>query len=356
MAISFPLNPTVGQEFEAAGKTWVWTGSTWDAIGIAGGGGGGINGFYLAVTPGNTTYSFEAPNPAGIYYLNTELNDTTYDIYAVAPNGALAGYTNSGRLTATLEFETVVVYGVTSPDVLRFETRATVFGSGNGNVNNGASPFITNATPTLLESTDDTTTITGGNFATNVQVHFIGTDAVARPAKSVVRSSSTQLIATRPDNMPPTANPYDVRVTNPGIPLPSTAPNQHILADVISAGTGPSWVTTSPLFWEQGETANLTLVAQDTEASDIDYSIVGGALWAGFSLDSETGVITGDDSALNSGDLMSFTVRATDTAGNTSDRSFEVYLNSYPVYSFYFDPFVNAGALEKVLLFDMNIV
>lgn len=356
MAISFPTSPTVGEEFEAAGKTWVWTGSTWDAIGVSGGGGSGVNGFYLAVTPGSTTYTFEAANPAGIYYINTELSDVTYDIYAIAPNGTLAGYTNTGRLTATTEFEIVVVYGVASPDVLRFESKTTVFGSGNGNVNNGASPFITSVSTSLLESFDDTTTVTGGNFATNVQVAFIGTDAVARPAKNVVRTSSTQLVVTRPDTMPTTANPYDVRVLNPGIPLPSTAPNQHILADAVTSGTSPIWVTNSTLFWEQGETTSLSLVASDVEASDIDYSIIAGSLWSGFSLNSETGVITGNDSALNTGDFMIFTVRAVDTAGNTVDRSFEVYLNSFPVYSFYFDPFVTAGGLEKTLFFDMNIV
>lgn len=354
MAISFPLNPTVGDEFEAAGKTWVWTGLTWDAIGIGGGGGSGINGFYLAVTPSNTTYNFESPNPAGIYYITTELNDATYDVYAIAGNGTLAGYTNTGRLTANSEFETVVVYGVSSPDVLKFETKTTVFGSGNGDVNNGASAFITSATPSVLESFDDTTTIIGGNFATNAQVHFIGTDSVARAAKSVVRTSSTQLIAARPDDMPVSANPYDIRITNPGIPLPSTAPNQHILPDAVTSGTTPGWVTTSPIFWEQGETTNITLVASDVEASDVDYTIVDGALWPGFSLNSETGVITGDDSALTPGDFMTFTARATDTAGNTTDKSFIVYLNSYPIYSLNFDPFVTAGGLSNMLLWEMN--
>lgn len=354
MAISFPVSPTVGDEFEAAGKTWVWTGSTWDAIGISGGGGGGVTGFFLAVTPGNTTYAFEAPNPAGIYYLTTELNDTTYDVYAIAADGSLSGYSNTGRLTATAEFALVVVFGVASPDVLKFETKTTVFGSGNGNVNDGAPAFISGATPALLESIDDTTTITGGNFATTVQVSFIGTDSVVRAAKNVVRSSSTQLIATRPDDFPVAASPYDVRVINPGIPLPTTAPNQHILADAITAGTGPSWVTSSILFWESGETTSLALVAQDTEASDVDYSIVSGALWAGFSLDSETGVITGDASSLNLGDFMIFTVRATDSGGNTSDRTFEVYLDSFPIYSFHFDPFVGAGALSNILLWEMN--
>lgn len=354
MALDFPNNPAIGAEFTGGGFTWVWTGSGWDKVAASGGGGG--TGFFLYTgTSGFTNFTLTTPQPAGVYFITSELNDTTYDVYAIASNGDLVGYTTTDRLITTGEFVKVVVIGGTSADTLTFDTKATSFTTSKSDINDGAPAFITSATPSVLESYDDTTTVVGGNFATDVQVHFIGTDAVARPAKNIVRTSSSQLVVTRPDNMPTSANPYDVRITNPGIPLPTQAPNQHILADAVTSGTTPGWVTTSPLFWEQGETTSLTLVAQDTEASDIDYSIIAGSLWAGFSLNGETGVITGDDSALTTGDMMSFTVRAVDTAGNTTDRSFEVYLNSFPVYSFYFDPFVNAGALEKTFLLDMNI-
>lgn len=41
MAISFPSNPTVGQQYTAAGITWEWNGSSWESLPPAGGGGGG---------------------------------------------------------------------------------------------------------------------------------------------------------------------------------------------------------------------------------------------------------------------------------------------------------------------------
>ena len=41
MAITFPSNPTVGQQFTAAGITWEWNGSSWESLPPAGGGGGG---------------------------------------------------------------------------------------------------------------------------------------------------------------------------------------------------------------------------------------------------------------------------------------------------------------------------
>ena len=41
MALDFPDSPTTGQEFSANGRTWYWTGNTWDSVLAAGGGGGG---------------------------------------------------------------------------------------------------------------------------------------------------------------------------------------------------------------------------------------------------------------------------------------------------------------------------
>lgn len=354
MALNFPSNPAIGDEYSAGGFTWVWNGTSWDKVAATTGGGG--NGFYLYLgTSGNTNFELVSPQPAGAYYITSVAGDNTYDIYAISSAGNLVGYTNTARLVTTEEFAKVTVIGGTNDDVLQFDTRTTTFTTSKSDINDGAPAFITSVSVSDLESFNDTTVITGGNFATDVEVYFVGTNAVDLAAKSIVRNSSSELIATRPDNLLPDYAPYDVKIVNPGIPLPTTAPTQHILVDAITAGTYPVWVTTSPIFWEQGETTSITLVAGDTEASDIDYSIIAGSLWPGFTLDGENGVITGDDSSLNTGDFMNFTVRATDTAGNTSDRTFDVYLNSVPVYSFYFDPFSTAGGIQPLLLSDLNI-
>lgn len=39
-AIDFPNSPSINDQFTAAGKTWVWTGTSWDAVDTSGGGGG----------------------------------------------------------------------------------------------------------------------------------------------------------------------------------------------------------------------------------------------------------------------------------------------------------------------------
>lgn len=355
MAISFPSNPAVGQEYEAAGKTWVWTGSTWDAIGVSGGAGGGGGGFYVnVVNVNNTTYTFEDDQPAGVYQMTSAQNDYTFDLYAVTASGLPAGFLRDGRkLVATSDFRHLVIYGATAGDLLDFDYKTTVSSTTSGNMNGGAGPFLTSVTPSVAPGLDDTVTLTGGNFATNVVVTFIGTDNVELPAKSIVRTSSTQLIVTVPDAFDPTTSPYDVKVENPGILSPQDGRN--ILSNVVSGGTFPTWQTPGGLFWEKGTTTQLALVASDAENSDVDYQIIAGSLFAGFTLNAETGVVTGDDSLLATGDNCRFTVRATDTGGYTVDREFEIWIDQVPVNSFYFDSFVNAGRLDLPLLFEFTL-
>ncbi len=365
MALNFPINAEIGQEYSYGGFTWLWNGVSWDKV-AATSSGGGSNGFYLYMgNDGNTNFELVSEQKPGIYYITTFEADVLYDIYAISSSGDLAGYTNTDRLIATEAFTKMVVVGGTADDVVYFNTRDTAFTTSKTNINAGGPAFITAVSVSELESFNDTTVITGGNFATDVEVYFVGTNSVDYEAKTVLRSSSTELIAARPDNLVPDHAPYDVKIINPGIPIPSTSPTQHILANAITAGTYPLWVTTSPLFWERGETSGISLVAADVENSDIDYEIVGGMLWNGFSLNAETGIISGDDSSLNLGDVMTITVRATDTAGNvgssdsnalvTYEKSFVVYADQVPISSFYFDPFVSAGSLETILLPDLNI-
>lgn len=354
MAISFPSNPNIGDEYTAGGFTWVWSGSSWDKIAKGVGGG---NGFFLYTgTSGFTNFALVAPQPAGVYFISSKLNDVTYDIYAIASNGDLVGYTTNDRLIATGEFDKVVVIGGTNADILDFNSKSTTFTTSRSDINDGAPAFITSVSVTDLESFNDTTVVTGGNFATDVQVFFIGTNNAELAAKSIVRTSATSLIVTRPDALVPDFAPYDVKIVNPGIPLPTQAPNQHILLNAITAGNYPIWSTYSQIFWEKGVSSQITLLASDTEGSDIDYTIIEGSLLPNMSLNSETGVITvSNDSGYSPGDSTTFTVRATDTAGNYADKEFDLYVNHHNVDSFLLQAFPQAGQLEPALLIDFGL-
>jgi len=176
---------------------------------------------------GNTTFTFDTDQPAGAYSISSQLNDTTFDVYLVTSGNQNAGYTNSSALEATLAFNRVVVYGGAENDVLSFVTPA-ITPATKGDVADGAAPFLTSATPTTLASIDDTTTVTGGNFATDVGISFMGQDTVAVSAKSVVRSSSTELIVTRPDSFPEAQQPFTMTATNAGITNPSIGVNRLV--------------------------------------------------------------------------------------------------------------------------------
>lgn len=60
-AMNFPDSPTIGQEFTVGSKTWVWTGTVWDAVAgtVVGGGGstdlGTFYGFKFDPTTGKLT-------------------------------------------------------------------------------------------------------------------------------------------------------------------------------------------------------------------------------------------------------------------------------------------------------------
>jgi hypothetical protein len=233
MALDFPDSPAIGDEFTGGGFTWVWTGDSWDKVmaSVATGG----TGFSLLVgSSGNTTYAFDTPQPAGSYSITSQLSDTTFDIYLVTADNANAGYTNTTAVEATAEFDRVVVYGATTDDVLNFEYKPSTAPVTSGDVVDGAAPFITSATPFELPNVDDTTTVSGGNFASDVEIVFIGQDDVSIPAKSIVRSSSTSLIVTRPDDFSSDFSPYTMIATNPGITNPSTEVNQ--LVDYFTTG------------------------------------------------------------------------------------------------------------------------
>lgn len=309
-------------------------------------GGGGGNGFVLNVgSTGNTTFTFVAPQPAGNYTITSAQSDTTFDIYFVAADNTSAGYTNVLTASPTAEFTKIVVYSATTNDVLTFELKETVAPSTSGGIADGVAPFLTSASPTTLPSIDDTTTVTGGNFAADVEVVFVGADDVVRAAKTVVRSSSTQLIVTRPDDFPVAQQTYTMKATNAGITNPSIPVNH--LADAFSAGSIPVWQTGSTLPTANGTGAySTTLVATDADSTPITYAIVSGS-FPGLTLNSATGVLSGNPTSAGAA-----TVSATDSGGFSVNRAFTLAqvmasggsittVGNYTVHEFY-----NSGTFD----------
>jgi hypothetical protein len=306
------------------------------------GSGGGSNDFTLSVgVTGNTTYGLDRVYTSGRYTLAFVNSDTTYDIYAIAEDGTYAGYTNGAVLEISANFAEIVVLGAASNETIIFSYEGTLTAPSTAGDVATAGAFVSGVVTSSLPGIDDTTVVNGGNFAANVVVSFIDQSDAETLAKNVVRSSSTQLVVTRPDAFSPDDSPYTVKVVNPGIPVPSGT-NAHLLADSVTAGTNPVWQTTGDLLYNIGAASpDITLLATDTEETDIDYSVVSGTLPAGITLVEETGVLSGTFSgSASEGDSNSVTFKAIDTGGNFLNKAFNFIANAAPVWT------TAAGALD----------
>jgi uncharacterized delta-60 repeat protein len=307
-----------------------------------GGGGGSSNDFTLSVgVTGNTTYVLDRVYTSGRYTLEFVNSDTTYDIYAIAENGTYAGYTNGAVLEVSANFAEIVVLGAASSETIIFSYEGTLTAPSTAGDVATAGAFLSGVVTSSLPGINDTTVVNGGNFAANVVVSFIDQSDAETLAKNVVRSSSTQLVVTRPDAFSPDDSPYTVKVVNPGIPVPSGS-GAYLLVDSVTAGTNPVWQTTGDLPYNIGAaTPDITLLATDSEGTDIDYSVFSGTLPAGLTLVEETGVLSGTFSgSASEGDSNSVTFKAIDTGGNFLNKAFNFVANAAPVWT------TAAGALE----------
>lgn len=292
---------------------------------------GGANDFNLSLAGTYTSVVFNKEYASGSYSIVSNSGDATFDIYAYNNDGSLAGYTKTGSFTASKGFNKMVILGGTTGDVLSFSYKTT-FVTVDDSDEVTAGPVATSVSPSAAPKVDDTFTLTGRNFASDCTVTFTSANTAytATQAKSIVRSSPTSLIVTRPDNLPSEYSPYTLTVQNPGVSNP-TGTNSHILANALTAGSTPVWVTGATLSRYSFNSAySTTLQATDADAgSAITYSIVSGALPSGLTLAGATGVISGTPTT--SVTQASFTVRATDAGGNFVDRGFTLF-NTAPVW------------------------
>jgi len=325
---SRPSSPQVGQTYYngTLGYLEIYTATGWIPA-------TGANDLNINLTGLNTVINFPQSYAAGSYSIVSLSNDNTLDIYAYSADGSLAGYTNTKSFIATQRFSKMVILGGSTGDVLSFSYKTT-YTTSISTSDTSAGPYITSISPSAMPNQNDTITITGGNFATNVAVSFTGTGYSSTSAKSIVRSSSTQIIVTRPDNFPVSASPYTVTVTNPSVLYQPTSSAVNVLSNSVTAGTSPVWSTNSILpVASHGIQYSKTLIATDEAGSTISYSLISGTLPTGLFLNSNTGVLSGTVSSI-AGGSSSIVIRATDSGGNYVDRTFTIQYG--PVYRFTF--------------------
>jgi large repetitive protein len=301
---------------------------------LGGSSGSASNDFTLNLgTSGYTKSTLSTTFPIGSYVVTSANLDSSLDIYLLAEDGSVAGAANAGStsftITASKAFNAIVVYGGTNSEALSFVFKYVFNTSANSTTDLSIGPRITAVSPSSVPNQGDTLSITGQNFATDVEITFTGSDAVARSAKSIVRGSSTSLTVTRPDNLPITFNPYTITATNPGTTSP-TSSNANKSINSVSAGAAPVWVTSSGNLstpYKPGFAFSQSVSATDSDGgSSIVYTIASGSLPTGLTL-SSAGLISGTSSVTGN---TTFSVRATDSGNNFVDRSFTLVQQLVP--------------------------
>ena len=279
---------------------------------------GGTSFTVITSTGGSKTATLTKTFPAGTYLIESMTADTNLEVYLGASDGTQVGSSAAGAksVTASASFLYVTTVNADTNDAVTFtlKSAATLVTKTDAV---WAPPTITDITPSGLPNINDTTTITGTNFASNVEVKFRKSDdSTLVSPKTTVRGSATSIIAGRPDSFAVGDAPYDIIVTNPSTTLSATSLN------AITSGSVPVWVTSSTLNEAQVDLAfSQTIQATDADGgSSITYAIVSGSLQTGLSLNTSTGAITGTPTG--SAGSTSVTISATDSGGNAVNRTF----------------------------------
>jgi len=288
MPLNFPTNPATNQTYTFNSVTWVWTGSRWEVQ--TSGSGGGVAAVYdIAST---STGYFDLPSG------NT----------AQRPGSPDTGMIRYNSTTGFAEVYTSVGWGS--------------FGA--------QPPSISTVTPATYNGEAGTVfTINGSNFANDAIIKFIDNAGNEYTSTVVSLVNSTQLTATTPQDFTVSQEPLDVKIIQ--------SSGTFTKLDCIDCGVLPAWQTASGQIAvvEINTSANISVIATDADASSsILYSLVSGSLPLNLTL-SNLGVISGTvSSSYSSATSVSFTLRATDNAGNFADREFSIsIIMPAPVWS-----------------------
>jgi hypothetical protein len=215
---------------------------------------------------------------------------------------------------------------------LRYNTTTGFFetftGSGWGAV--ATPPSITGITPSNFDGAAGSTfTVDGAFFDTATTAVLKGADGTEYAAATVTYVSSTQITITNATNLPVANEPFRVSVTNgAGLSVEST---QGIDAGSIPAFTTAAGTIATTTRWD--EAVSVTVQATDAESTISGYAVTEGNLPSGLSLNATTGAITGTSTEQTT-TTYTFTIEATDSAGNTNTRQFNIQIvNAAPVWN-----------------------
>jgi hypothetical protein len=191
-------------------------------------------------------------------------------------------------------------------------------------------------TPTIISSNTSeidsqaggniTIRVTGTNFLTGGTIKFVGNDGTEITAStSTFINSSTYDATIARSSFVNSKEPYDIKYT-------SATGVTATLDNVINVDSAPTWTTSAGSLGSIAEdvTGNhFTVAASDPDGDTIAYSLQSGSL-GGLSLNSSTGVISGDPTDVSGDTTNTFTIRATANS-KTADRTFSYITTNAPL-------------------------
>ena len=177
-------------------------------------------------------------------------------------------------------------------------------------------PTISSISPTVIENTQTSITITGTNFVNGANVEAVATNGAIVQADTVTFNSATSISAAFTIS---TDGTYFLRIENNDGNAVRSGSALLTVSDV------PAWTTSAGSLGTFAAGSNVgTITISATDATS--FAITSGALPSGLSLNSGSGsaTITGTESGATSATTYNFTVTATDAEAQTAARAFSI--------------------------------
>ena len=197
---------------------------------------------------------------------------------------------------------------------------------GSATIPTETQPVISSFTPTVIDAdVGGTITITGQNFASIPKVELQRANGAFQSATSVTFTSATTISFTTGTTGLTNGQNVRILVTNPD-------GNAARSSSDLTVSDGPVFVTTSLPNGESNTAYSQNIDVTGDSAVTISTTVVSGALPAGVTIGSTTNpsgstyraVISGTMPTITSQTVYSFTVRATDAQGQTTDQALSI--------------------------------
>ena len=174
-------------------------------------------------------------------------------------------------------------------------------------------PTFSSISPSVIENTQTSVTISGTNFVAVPLVTAINaTTGALFTADEVTFTNSTTIVAKFTINVDAT---YKLYIENPD-------GNAVQSGTVLTVSDAPAWTTASGSLGTNAAGSSISYTVAATNATS--FAVQSGSLPGGTSLNTSTGVISGTESGATAETTYSFTIRATDAQGQTADRAFSI--------------------------------